>query len=92
MGIEPTNPCSRSGPTGFEDQARHQTGSTSEIGLSQVPAAVLNLLDPLDRPDSTHPKNFVRNPHAFPSPSGTLILLLFLYELIVGAVEMMISW
>lgn len=29
MGIEPTGHDSRRGPTGFEDQARHQTGSTS---------------------------------------------------------------
>ncbi len=29
MGIEPTDPCSHSGPTGFEDQAHHQTGCTS---------------------------------------------------------------
>ncbi len=29
MGIEPTNHCSHSSPTGFEDQARHQTRSTS---------------------------------------------------------------
>ena len=29
MGIEPTNHNSHCGPTGFEDQARHQTGSTS---------------------------------------------------------------
>jgi hypothetical protein len=29
MGIEPTGPGYRRGPTGFEDQARHQTGSAS---------------------------------------------------------------
>ncbi len=29
MGIEPTDHNSRRSPTGFEDQARHQTGSTS---------------------------------------------------------------
>ena len=29
MGIEPTGRDSRRGPTGFEDQARHQTGNTS---------------------------------------------------------------
>jgi len=30
MGIEPTGPGSHRGPTGFEDQARHQTRSASE--------------------------------------------------------------
>ena len=29
MGIEPTGPGSHRGPTGFEDQARHQTRSAS---------------------------------------------------------------
>ncbi len=29
MGIEPTDHDSRRSPAGFEDQARHQTGSTS---------------------------------------------------------------
>ncbi len=29
MGIEPTNHNSRCSSTGFEDQARHQAGSTS---------------------------------------------------------------
>ena len=29
MGIEPTDRDSRNSPAGFEDQARHQTGSTS---------------------------------------------------------------
>ena len=32
MGIEPTDHDSRSSPAGFEDQARHQTGSTSRHG------------------------------------------------------------
>jgi len=32
MGIEPTNHNSHCGPAGFEDQARHQTGSTSLVG------------------------------------------------------------
>ena len=32
MGIEPTDHDSRSSPAGFEDQARHQTGSTSHHG------------------------------------------------------------
>jgi len=31
MGIEPTNHNSHCGPAGFEDQARHQTGSTSPL-------------------------------------------------------------
>ena len=31
MGIEPTNHNSHCGPTGFEGQARHQTGSTSPL-------------------------------------------------------------
>ncbi len=33
MGIEPTDRDSRRGPTGFEDQAHHQTGSTSKASI-----------------------------------------------------------
>lgn len=33
MGIEPTSHDSRRSPTGFEDQAHHQTGSASALGL-----------------------------------------------------------
>ena len=34
MGIEPTSHDSRRGSTGFEDQASHQTGRTSEADYS----------------------------------------------------------
>ena len=44
MGIEPTNPDSRHGSAGFEDQARHQTRSAS-YGIISFVLAGLSELD-----------------------------------------------
>lgn len=43
MGIEPTNPDSRHGSTGFEDQAHHQTRRTSEIPFILAFVSILSL-------------------------------------------------
>ena len=44
MGIEPTNPDSRHGPAGFEDQARHQARSASYRIISFVLVGLLELV------------------------------------------------
>ncbi len=54
MGIEPTSPDSRLGPTGFEDQAHHQIGRTSIAQLGRFSISPTSLWRQLMVPTQSH--------------------------------------